>query len=258
MADTLEKFENGILDKSSPDAKHFVVFKRRLYDMYQVSHRSREEHELYSFQIERKNLAASYRANLVHVENQVANSQRQQAQHLSQLGGRVYNARLLNPTRLFGLGYAAAGLYTWNKFAVLAHSFNPTLVTIALGVFTLKFIRAFSQTQYIQSVELAEDGKAKLTVQESILKSYSVTADIKDIHQLGVYQENGAQTAYENRILLVNNYTDEAGKTHAEPLIVSLSADSVSNKEVLNFLISEQETKSITDGDFAALLLERS
>lgn len=36
VADTLEKFEENILDHSRAEAKDFVLFKRQLYQMYEV------------------------------------------------------------------------------------------------------------------------------------------------------------------------------------------------------------------------------
>ena len=56
VVDTLEKFEDHILNFDSEEAKDFLVFKQRLYKMYEVQNRSAPEHELYSFNIERENL----------------------------------------------------------------------------------------------------------------------------------------------------------------------------------------------------------
>jgi len=36
VVDTLEKFQENILDKDSPKAREFVLFKRHLYSMYEV------------------------------------------------------------------------------------------------------------------------------------------------------------------------------------------------------------------------------
>jgi hypothetical protein len=36
VTDTLERFEEKILDHSKPEAKNFVLFKRQLYQMYEV------------------------------------------------------------------------------------------------------------------------------------------------------------------------------------------------------------------------------
>lgn len=63
VVDTLEKFQQNVLDKDSPKAKEFVLFKRHLYSMYEVQNRSVHEHELYSFEIERENISWLYAAN---------------------------------------------------------------------------------------------------------------------------------------------------------------------------------------------------
>jgi hypothetical protein len=60
VVDTLEKFEEKALDKSSAQAKEFILFKKHLYKMYEIHHRSVSEHELYSFQIERDSLTHLY------------------------------------------------------------------------------------------------------------------------------------------------------------------------------------------------------
>jgi len=113
VADTLERFEKDILDGDSADAKSFVLFKRRLYQMYEVQHRSIEEHELYSFNIERKNLAHSYQANLVHIENEVATKQQEQSTEFAVLQDKIFKSRTLNPKRFYGLLSGVGALYGW-------------------------------------------------------------------------------------------------------------------------------------------------
>lgn len=36
VVDTLEKFQDNVLDKDSPRAREFILFKRQLYAMYEV------------------------------------------------------------------------------------------------------------------------------------------------------------------------------------------------------------------------------
>ncbi len=67
VVDTLEKFQSNFLDKESPQARDFVLFKRELYQLYEVSNRSVHEHELYSFNIERENLKWLYQANVSYI-----------------------------------------------------------------------------------------------------------------------------------------------------------------------------------------------
>ena len=60
VVDTLEKFEEGLLDRDSPRAREFILFKRQLYALYEVQNRSVNEHELFSFEVERNNLRWLY------------------------------------------------------------------------------------------------------------------------------------------------------------------------------------------------------
>ena len=69
VVDTLEKFEQHMLDPNSAQAKDFAIFKRHLYQMHQVKNRSVHEHNLFSFEVTRDNLRCLYRANnTFHVE----------------------------------------------------------------------------------------------------------------------------------------------------------------------------------------------
>ena len=36
VVDTLEKFEQGLVDKATPAGRSFALFKRELYQMYEV------------------------------------------------------------------------------------------------------------------------------------------------------------------------------------------------------------------------------
>ncbi len=64
VVDTLDKFQEGLLDTSSPRARDFIQFKRQLYAMYEVQHRSAAEHEVFSFDIRREDIQYLYNANL--------------------------------------------------------------------------------------------------------------------------------------------------------------------------------------------------
>jgi len=51
-----------VVNLDSQAGRDFIVFKRQLYQLYEVQNRSVEEHEAYSFQIERENLRWLYNA----------------------------------------------------------------------------------------------------------------------------------------------------------------------------------------------------
>ena len=45
VVDTLEKFQSGLVNTQSEAGKDFLLFKRQLYQMYEVQNRSIYEHE---------------------------------------------------------------------------------------------------------------------------------------------------------------------------------------------------------------------
>ena len=62
VTDTLERYQAGLESLDSQEGRDFIVFKRQLYQLYEVQNRSVEEHEAFSFQVERENLKAIYKS----------------------------------------------------------------------------------------------------------------------------------------------------------------------------------------------------
>ena len=90
VVDTLEKFQEGMLNTDSSAAKDFVLFKRELYQMYEVTNRSVWEHELYSFNIERENLKWLTKANNDFVNEMVKINTADQVSDMAHLKGKVF------------------------------------------------------------------------------------------------------------------------------------------------------------------------
>jgi hypothetical protein len=125
--DTLEKFEEGLLDKDSPRARDFILFKRQLYAMYEVQNRSVNEHELFSFEVERHNLNQLYQANIefVHEMNKV--DMNDQLADNARLGkDEVFRRRALNPRRFKGLGAFATSWAMYSYAPYIAMYFGTT------------------------------------------------------------------------------------------------------------------------------------
>ena len=49
MVDSLEKYEREVVDLNTKEGRDFIVFKRQLYQLYEIQNRSVEEHEAFSF-----------------------------------------------------------------------------------------------------------------------------------------------------------------------------------------------------------------
>jgi hypothetical protein len=97
VVDTLEKFEAGVLDVNSKEAKEFTLFKTQLYKMYEIQNRSVWEHEQFSFNIEREDLKLLSEAKSSYLkELQTANSI-DRLTNLASLKGKVFRRKMLDP-----------------------------------------------------------------------------------------------------------------------------------------------------------------
>lgn len=67
VVDTLEKYQQRMVNTKSEGGKEFILFKRQLYQMYEVQNRSIDEHEEFSLTLERQNIRWLYQANLDYI-----------------------------------------------------------------------------------------------------------------------------------------------------------------------------------------------
>lgn len=67
VVDSLEKFKN-CLDLKSPEAKEFVLFKKKLYNAYEVYHRSSNEHAEFSTDVTLSHIYHMQQSNNRHLE----------------------------------------------------------------------------------------------------------------------------------------------------------------------------------------------
>jgi len=138
----------------------------------------------------------------VHIENQVATQQQNQIVQLQNLAGKIYKARLLSPRRFYGLFSGAAAVYGYNYYAFLAHAYNPTFVTVAIGVLGLHFMTCFKQANFVKEMDWDfESGKVNITVGVTALQSRTIKTSIAAIHQVGVHRMNGQLDDVDNLVI---------------------------------------------------------
>jgi hypothetical protein len=115
--------------------------------MYEVQNRSVNEHELLSFEVERKNLRWLYRANTEFVSEMYRVDAMDQLADHSRLGkDEVFKRRALNPRRFKGVGafLASYGLYSYAPYlAVYCGTTVPMLGAVFAGIYGML---AFSES----------------------------------------------------------------------------------------------------------------
>ena len=85
------------MDLDTKEGRDFIVFKRQLYQLYEIQNRNVEEHEAFSFQIERENLKWLYNANQdFNKEMQRVNALEDLNTHYN-LKGAIFKNKAMNP-----------------------------------------------------------------------------------------------------------------------------------------------------------------
>lgn len=255
VVDTLEKFQEGMLDKNSAQAKNFMLFKRELYQMYQISNRSVHEHELYSFQIQRDNLKWLIRANNDYITEMNKLEAMEEAADFAALNGAVYRKRALNTRRFKGLGAFAAsyGIYTYLPYiAVYLGSTIPMVSACFAGFYGLI---AFAENQLINEIRVIpageHSGKLQVTRALSPFVSENLIVEVKNIKSVvALGDEELGEDSKDGNIVLISEHINAAGETDTEPLVLSLQGDAFKDKLYLDWILSNKDGESSLVDDY--------
>ena len=133
MVDTLEKFQDGFVNQQSQAGRDFVVFKKQLYQMYEVKNRSIYEHEQFSFSMERRNLKWLWDSNNDYVQEISRVNHIDQLADTARLNGKVFKMKMMTPNRLKGIvSFAAAGA-AYSHWVSMTLMFGPTLPAFGIA-----------------------------------------------------------------------------------------------------------------------------
>ena len=97
VVDTLEKFQSSVVNLDTQAGRDFVVFKRQLYQLYEVQNRSAEEHEAFSFQIERENLKWLYNAKQDFAKEMDRANALEDLNAHANLKGKIFKRKTMSP-----------------------------------------------------------------------------------------------------------------------------------------------------------------
>jgi Holliday junction resolvase-like predicted endonuclease len=170
-----------MVNRESQEGRDFIVFKRQLYQMYEVRHRSVHEHEQFSLNVERRNLKWLYEANKDFIqEMNHINQIDQMADHAS-LKGKVFRAKTMNPRKMKGLLSLGFSGLCYSKLVMLTLMMGPTIPITTVAATALYGMYTFADKEYVSAIESLENGELKLTIQKSALVSYTILTNIKNV-----------------------------------------------------------------------------
>lgn len=271
VVDTLEKYQQGAVDPATPQGRDFIVFKRQLYQMYEVRHRSVWEHEEYSMQVDRsktlwlQEASRNYQMEMMKIDHLDMMSDK------SRLQGKVFKTKMLSPDRLKGVGALFAASQAFMKMSALSLLVGSTPAMAAVVGFSIYGMKKLHKHNEVQSIEMGDDGK--LTIQCLSLnvnahpEIYSMntmhfnmpmatlTCSINDIHcvtSLG-NDDQGADDC-EAALLTVNRWF--LGEQEFQvPLNLLLPADSFKDRQMMEQVMAQKDPEAELNDSFNDLMV---
>lgn len=192
VADSLEKFKN-CLDLKSPEAKEFILFKKKLYNAYEVYHRSSNEHDLFSSDVTSAHIYHMQESNFRHIEEMRKINHLERLQTQLTLQGKVYQRKFLSHETVegvlsFGLAF---GLYKYSALLTpIIGTFIPSVLTA--GSVMWGFM-ALANRNYVDSIQILDKGDNKGKIEVSVamtpIKRAKILVSPEDISRQLVNKE---------------------------------------------------------------------
>lgn len=185
VVDTLEKFQRDVVEIDSAAGREFIVFKRQLYQLYEIQNRSVEEHEAFSFEIERENLKWLWNAKQDFAKEMDKENLRADLQAHAHLKGNVFKRKTMDPTKLYGLGYFGLSAVSYSLWPHMVNHVGSTLSYAALLGGAFMGMTQFHQKDLINSIKFIREGEHKgkiaMNIATSPFSSKTLIAEAGDI-----------------------------------------------------------------------------
>lgn len=263
VVDTLEKYQQRVVNTKSESGKEFIQFKRQLYQMYEVQNRSIDEHEHFSSKLERQNLRWLYQANMDYIGEMSRVSHLDNLVDHGALKGSIFRAKTLSAKRMRGLGAFAFGGFAYANLSTLALMMGPTLPTFAIVCASLYGARSFADQSMISRIDYVMEGEfagqLRATVQKSPFVSYTIVmspANTMSVCAVGA-DDLGEEDA-EGNVLSVSEYVVESTGKKEKGGIFTLPADAYRDKTTLEWIFAKKvDGGSTTDDLFNHCVMQR-
>lgn len=238
MVDTLEKYQEAALTTESQERRDFLVFKKQLYQIYEIKNRSVHEHEAYSFALERQNLKWLYNANLDYLREMRTVDAFDQMADTGALKGKIFKAKLLTPDRLKGASSLFVSLAAYTHMVPLTLMFGSIAPVAAVVSTAVYGMHKFAEQDTVGSIEHLENGNLKIQISKSPLVSYTITCHQNDIVAVcSVGDDDLGADDVEGNILHIAKFVDSNGE-HRTNGVFKLPADAYRDKPMMEWIMA--------------------
>ena len=158
-----------------------MVFKRQLYQLYEIQNRSIDEHETFSFEIERENLKWLWNAKQDFAKEMDRVNALEDLTAHANLNGKIFKRKTMDPKRLYGLGYFGVSAFAYMNFPHMVLHFGTTFTYAAMIGSSFMGMKKFQDRDTINSIETVKEGdkmgKLLISVSTSPFTSNTIYAD---------------------------------------------------------------------------------
>lgn len=251
VVDTLEKFQQGMVNAQSEEGKKFIHFKRSLYKLYEVRNRSTLEHDAFSFKVDRRSLTSLYRANLDYVAEVSMCNEQENRRNLRALKGKAFKKHRFGSENLRGLGAFTISGLTYYNWAYLALMLGNSIPFVTFFFPLIYGVHKFHYHNEIHAIEFVKggdhDGWLKVTISESPFNSKDILVNPAHIESVGTYALD-TESASDTKKHFVNiSQYEQDGVTHVQDLIATVPEDAYRDNFTMDWILqskSEDETET--------------
>lgn len=260
VVDTLEKFQERAIDIDSDAGRDFIVFKRQLYSLYEIQNRSIDEHEAFSFELQRQNLKWLYNASQEYTREMTRLNNIEDLINHKNLNGKIFKRKPMDPSRLKGLGYFGVAGMTWAYFPGIAATLGSTATMLGISGASVMGMMKFSEKNVINSIEfVTEDdeytGMLKFNVSTSPLTSKDILVSQSNAQgMLSLANDDMGENDIDNNVIQLTNYQE--GNNTVEEGYFTLPADSWKDMSMLDWVLSIKNSSETTDDLFNDLMMQ--
>lgn len=247
IVDTLQKYESRNINLDTQQGRDWVMFKRQLYQMYEVRNRSVSDHEQFSFEVERENLSWLYRANQEFIREISRQNERQQIKNASILKGAVFKQKGLTRSRLHGaLSFGFAGLsFAYFPWLSQTLGFSASMLAVCAssvyGMYNLQ-----QDVGSVRAIYLVNDDqnpsnyRVRLTINNSILSSYTIEVDPRNIQSLYTLanQDGYEESDLDTNVVVVKDFVDVSTGKVVPLNYFLLPAESCRDNDLMDWVLS--------------------
>jgi hypothetical protein len=209
-----------------------------------------DEHEAFSFDIERQNLKWLWGAHQDFFREMERATNIDEIANHKALNGLVFKRKSMNPKRLNGLGYFAASLGIWAYFPHIALTFGNNLTSLAFAGTALRGIYQTLETNVINSIRIVKEGahagKLELNVSTSPIQSKTVFVSMQNAHAVfSMSNDDLGEPDIDNNVVELRNFIDESGLV-IESEHFTLPADSWRDNTMLSWVLSNKGGEEVS------------